>query len=79
MDGEETGFTDKQKRPIHVGDVVQLGLGISDRVRKRVVSAGGHTMLVNADETDKNHGGYALTAEIAKTTVILDHLHKPFV
>jgi hypothetical protein len=78
MDGEETGFKDKQGKPIHYGDILQLGLGISDRVQKRVIRFGKHVQLVNADETTTKYGGYNLTNEHCKLAVILDHHHKPF-
>lgn len=79
MDGEDTGFKDKQGKPIHYGDILQLGLGISDRVRKRVIRFGKHTQLINADDTDYKYGGYNLTETHCKLAVILDHQHKPFI
>jgi hypothetical protein len=78
MEGEETGFKDKQGRPIHYGDILQLGLGISDRITKRVIRFGKHAQLVNANETDNKYGGYSLTNEHCKLAVILEHHHKPF-
>ena len=75
MDGEETGFKDKQGKLIHYGDILQLGLGKSDRVTKRVIRFGKHAQLVNADDTDHKYGGYKLTKEHCELAVILDHSH----
>jgi hypothetical protein len=79
MDGEDTGFKDKQGKPIHYGDILQLGLGIGDRTRKRVIRFGKHTQLVNAEDVDVKYGGYILSKEHCEHAVIVDHLHKPFI
>ncbi|MBC7582036.1 hypothetical protein H7097_04195 [Aeromicrobium sp.] len=80
MDGEETGFKDKQGKPIHYGDILQLGLGISDRVQRRVVRFGKHVQLFDTTESEAQtkYGGYNLTNEHSKLAVILYHHHKPF-
>lgn len=75
MDTENTGFTDKQGKPIRVGDTLQIGLGISDRTLKRVIRFGKYFHLVNADETDNKYGGYRLTEQIASLAVIIDRAH----
>lgn len=75
MDGEETGFLDKQGKPIHYGDILQIGLGISDRKRKRVIRSGKHARLVNADSSPNTQGGYIMTREHSTLAVILDHNH----
>ncbi len=79
MDGEDTGYIDKQGKPIHYGDILQLGLGISDRKRKRVIRFGKHAQLVNAEDVDVKYGGYNLSEGHCVHAVIIDHLHKPFI
>jgi hypothetical protein len=78
MAGQDTGFKDKQGKPIHYGDILQLGLGISDRVRKRVIRFGKHVQLINADDVGNKYGGYNLSKEHCARAVIIDHQHKPF-
>lgn len=77
MDGKDTGFIDKQGKSIHYGDILQVGLGISDRQRKRVIRFGKHVQLVNADDVNVNYGGYNLSKEHCQRAVIIDHLHAP--
>jgi hypothetical protein len=75
MNNEATEFKDKQGKVIHTGDLVQVGLGISDRQLKRVINVGKHVKLVNPDDIEGTVGSYKLTADIAARSVIIDRAH----
>lgn len=66
----DTGFKDKTGKPIHVGDIVQIGLGISDRKLKRVAQSGKKFRLTNVD--DDSGAGFVFTEKMAETTVLID-------
>lgn len=80
MDGQDTGFKDKQGKPIHYGDILQIGLGISDRTKHRVVRFGKHVQLFDLTESEAQtkYGGRNLTNESCQLAVIIDHHHAPF-
>ena len=75
MNGKEIGLNDKRGNPIHYGDLLQIGLGISDRQHKLVVLHEGKPYLVNESDSDSFSGGFKLTASQSKFCVILDHDH----
>lgn len=77
MDGKDTGFEDKQGKPIHYGDILQVGPGPSNRMRVRVIRFGKKTQLINVEDTENKYGGYDLTDGHARSAVIIEHFHSP--